>query len=291
MNTNIIMRVYLCILFLLTFSISSCKKSEIPEFNKAYASVRFPIKSHDNKEPEGYNDGDKMFVVSHSFVATPDSPYTHVDIPVMLVGPTEDRDRTIPVEVLKDETSATAKEYEIVSAIIKSKEYQGKIRVKLINTPRLKEEDLKIRLKLGSNDFFSGSVRNFGDAVVYFGTKVPTPTYIEHIYTYNKLIKGDDNAYSTSLEYYSPEAMKVIVKALGWTDWDSKEKHGNDYNSDKYGKYKYLPRYGYISENNRALAIVKILNEYIQEYNKKHPNAPLVHDAGKLKGKKIEARI
>lgn len=290
MNTNTIMRVYPCILFLLAFSISSCKKSEISEFNKAYASVRFPLKTHDNKEPGGYNDGDKMFVVSHSFVATPDSPYTHVDIPVMLVGPTEDRDRTIPVEVLKDETSATAKEYEIVSAIIKSKEYQGKIRVKLINTPRLKEEDLKIRLKLGSNDFFSGSVKDYGDATVYFGIKVPTPTYTEHIYTYNRLIKGD-NAYSSSLDYYSPEAMRVIVMALKWSDWDSKEQHGNEFNGESYGKYKYLPRYSVIAQGNKASAFAKILDDYIKKYNKENPDTPLVHDAGKLKGEKIVARL
>lgn len=291
MNINIITRINLWVLLLLVFSISGCKKSEIPEFDKAYSSVRFPVESHDNKEPAGYNDVDKLFVVSHSFVAMPDSPYFHVDIPVMLVGPTEDRDRIIPVEVLKDETTATAEEYQIVSAIMKAKEYQGKIRVKLVNVPRLKEEDLRIRLRLGSNDFFSGSVKNYGDAIVYFGTKVPAPTFTEHIYTYNRLIKGDENSYSSSLDYYSPEAMLVIVRALKWTDWDSKEVHGNDYNGDKYGKYKYLPRYGYVSQNNRALAIVKILEEYIQKYNREHPDAPLVHDDGKLKGQKIEARI
>ncbi len=276
------------VLLVSTMSIQGCKKSEIPEFNNQYASIRFPFF---DKEPSGYNDVDKVFVVSHSFVSIPDSLFSEIDVPVMLVGAPSESERPIKVEIVSDGTTASGEDYKIISASIPPKKERGAIRIKLMNSDRLKDEDLRVRLRLGSNDNFTASVKDFSEAVVFFGKKVPIPTNFEHIYTYNTLIKGAENPYSNTLEYYSPAAMNVIVQALGWTDWDNKEKRGNDFNGEKHGKYKYLPRYGYVSSNNRAGAFVKIIDEYIKKHDKEHPNAPLVHDDGKLKGKKIEARL
>jgi hypothetical protein len=119
---------------------------------------------------------------------------------------------------------------------------------------------------------------------------IPMPTNSNFIRTYNMLIKSSLSFISTSTSNYSPNALKAIVAALGWNDWDDYSVHGSKYNSPATGSYKYLPRYTWIYIDNSYKSYALKLADYINSYNTAHPEAPLRHDAGALKGQLIEAR-
>lgn len=95
---------------------------------------------------------------------------------------------------------------------------------------------------------------------------------------------------STSKACYSPNAMRAIVGATGWDDWDSYEVHGAKYNNPtKYKSYKYLPLYTWIYADNSYKGYAAKLKDWLKAYEESH-GAPLLHDAGSLKGKPVQAR-
>ena len=95
---------------------------------------------------------------------------------------------------------------------------------------------------------------------------------------------------SISKACYSPNAMKAIVAATGWNDWDDVSVHGSQANVlAAYKNYKYLPNYAWIYIDNSYLGYQAKLNDWLQEYKEKN-GTPLLHDAGSLKGKPVEAR-
>ena len=283
-------RLAACVALSSLFLLSSCAKSEIPEFDPAFDSVRFPLRTAENSEPAGYNDVDRLFVLSHSFVLTPDAPSAEVELPVMLIGKASSADRQISAVPAEGSTAVQGTDFEILDARIPAGAIQGAIKLKLINSDRLTKEDLRLYLQLEASDDFQKAPADFARALILFGRSVPAPTFPDHIETYNKLIAGTPNARSSSMDYYSPAAMMAIVQALKWTDWDDQEKWGTDYNGENYGSYKYLPRYSYITRGDRYKAFVLTIKDYIAQYNVEHPGAPLVHDAGLLKGSPVEVR-
>ena len=104
------------------------------------------------------------------------------------------------------------------------------------------------------------------------------------------LIKGMRSFVSTSKACYSPNAMRAIVGATGWNDWDSYEVHGAKYNNPTtYKSYKYLPRYSWIYADNSYKGYAAKLKDWLKAYEESH-GEPLLHDAGSLKGKPVQAR-
>lgn len=208
----------------------------------------------------------------------------------MLVGKTTEADRAIKVSVNKESTAAQGTDFEVVEGKIPAGKFQGYIKVKLLNTEKLKSGDLRVYLDLEENELFRKAPVDFGRALILFGINVPAPSYPAHIQSYNRLISGTSSANSTSMDYYSPKAMSVIVQALGWTDWDDAEKWGPYANGESLGSYKYLPRYAVINKNEQYKAYALKIRDYITKYNAEHPDKPLLHDAGALNGKPITAR-
>lgn len=277
----------LLLLIPLLFLFNGCKKSEIPFYNPQYNAVRFPYATNDKgiKEPAGYVAEDKTFYKSYSFFSTPDAESHIESIPLYLIGMKSDTNRTVNIEVIKEE-SAPADYFEILEASIPANEMKGEIKVKLINRKELQEQNARITLRIKNSDALLAGPPEFTKAVMSWGIRLEPPVLTKHFMTYNALIQGTDRAFSDSKEYFSIKALEVIVTALGWNDWDDKVKHGaSNANADGY---KYLPWNGVISKT--YLAYANKIADYIKDYNKQHPDAPLVHDGGKLKGQPIEAR-
>lgn len=272
---------------LLSLLFVGCQKSEIPFYNEQYDAVRFPYSTDDkgNKEPTGYVPADKTFYKAYSFFSTPNAESYVDSIPLYLIGIKSNDNRKVNIEVVKEESSPTDF-FEVLEASIPANKTIGSVKIKLMNLPKLKEENARVTLLIRKSESLLAGPPEFTKAVLSWGIRLEAPTLTKYFTSYNALIQGADRAFSESREYFSLNALEVIVKALDWNDWNSREKHGENY-ANKDG-YKYLPWEGAIKSTYRAYA--KKIADYIEKYNKEHPEAPLTHDSGKLKGKPIQAR-
>ncbi len=282
--------IYKLVFFLFSCCIlASCEKDEIKFYDDEHSAVRFPVSSLSNAEPVGYENQTQQFIAALSFIENPFATDTIYDLPVMLIGKTTDYDRKISFKI-NDISTAPSGSYEILDAVIPAGEIKGYIRFKLYNLEALNLETYIVSLQLETSDALHVGPAQYLNAYFSWNNSIPAPTNSNHIRTYNMLIDSPLSFIATSNAHYSPNALKAIVTALGWTDWDNYEKYGSKYNSATYGSYKYLPRYNMIYTDNSYKSYALKLKTYVDEYNAQHPTEPLVHDAGTQKGQPIVVR-
>lgn len=283
-------KIYKLVLLLFSFCIlAGCEKDEIKSYEEKDDAIRFPVNALSNSEPTGYDSQTQQFIAACSFVEDPFATDSIYDLPVMLIGTTTDHDRKITFKV-NEESTAPSGSYEILEAVIPAGEIKGYIRFKLYNIEALNEETYAVSLALEASEALHVGPAQYLKAYFSWNNSIPAPTNTNFIRTYNMLILSSLNFVSTSTINYSPNALKAIVSALGWNDWDDYSIHGSKYNSASYGSYKYLPRYNMIYSDNSYKSYALKLKNYIEKYNEEHPDKPLVHDAGGLKGQAIGAR-
>lgn len=288
-----IMKKYIYKLSLLSFLLcilTGCEKDEVMFYDSQNNSIRFPISDLSSYEPYGYDMATKQFRSSWTFADNPDIEYTIYDLPVMLIGNPTDNDRKISFEI-SDESYAPEGSYEILEAKIPAGEVKGHIRFKLYNVKELAEKTYFLLIKLGTSNELQVGPDQYLTANFLWNNSIPAFTNSYFTRTYNMLIKSSLGFTSTSTANYSSRALKTIVSALNWNDWDDYSVHGANYNSSTtYSSYKYLPRYTVIYLDNSYKSYAYMLSLYIAQYNQEHPDEPLIHDAGGLKGQRIEAR-
>lgn len=275
-------------LFLVTVS---CETDEIGLYKEGYDAVRFPVSSLVTSEPAGYNFQAGMFLAAYSFIETPFINDTIYDLPVMLIGHTSNQERIISYHIDEEKSTAPAGSYNILKAVIPPATTVGYIRIQLYNREELNDTTYQLYLTLQESERLSIGPKEYLNAMLSWNNAIPMPTNSNFVRTYNMLIGSSLNFISTSNANYSPSALKAIVAALGWTDWDNQEKHGAKYNPPgTYGSYKYLPRYNMIYNDNSYKSYALKLADYIKAYNEANSDAPLRHDAGGLQGQLIVAR-
>lgn len=275
---------------LFAICITSCEKSDISYYSETASAVRFPLHNSDfNDMIVGYNDIDETFYISYSFLdaGTSDKGSIIYNIPVMLIGNISSYSRSINY-IINSKTSTAPKEsYEILEAVIPANEYTGYIRIKLYNTEELEKTTYILTLLLTCSNELSAGPKEYITSQLSWNNQIPSPPNTGYTRTYNMIIAGENNFLSTSSNSYSNKALRVIVDALGWTNWDDTSAHSGLYNTDGY---KYLPKYSFIYNDNSYQAYSAKVGEYIRKYNAEHPNDPLVHDGGKNIGKPIQSR-
>ncbi len=271
---------------------SSCKEQEIPFYDQQYNAVRFPQKGEDNKEPIGYDEVNKVFVANHTFIKVANDAVYDYKLPIELIGLVAEQDRKVSVSIDKTRTNAPEDSYEIGEALIPKGKREGHIMIKLKNSVALQSSVNSLVLKLESSSNLVQGPENLIYALVSWSQMIPVPVHPNHIQTYNTLIKGESSGTSTSLDHFSPRALRFIVETLGWDNWDDMKIHGKvNFNGPDYLKYKYLPRIDVISKGQKYKAYAQKLKEALKEYNIAHPGEPMLHDAGELKGQAIEIRL
>jgi len=263
---------------------TSCGSEDIPTYNSEANAVRFSSDIAD-----GYSGG--VLYQSYSFASSPLDESMTVEIPLELVGKTADHDRAVSISVDQESSTAETGSYEILESYIPADTIAGNIKLKLYNVTgdstyvlRLKINE-SAELKLGPSEYLTASVS--------WNNSLPAPNTTYTRRTYNMLIKGTSSFSSTSTAYYSPNALKTIVTALGWDDWDDPAAHPEYPAAFKRyftrSNYKYLPHYSLLYVENSHISFAAQLGEYIEQYNSTH-DTPLLHDAGQLEGQPIEAR-
>jgi len=268
-----------------------CETDDIGFYDEAYNAVRFPVTDLVSSEPPGYNGTSGIFYAAYSFIETPFVSDTIYDLPVMLIGRPSNQERTVSYRIDEENSTAPAGSYNILSAVIPPDTTIGYIRVQLYNREELNDTTYQLSVTLLESDQLSLGPKVYINARLSWNNAIPMPTNNQFIRSYNMLINSSLSFVSPSNVNYSPNALKTIVAALGWNDWDDREKHGAKYNPPgTYGAYKYLPRYTMIYGDNSYKSYALKLADYIKAYNEANPDARLRHDAGNLKGELIKAR-
>lgn len=270
--------------------VNSCDTDEIGFYKEGYDAVRFPATSLEVSEPVGYNGESRLFLAAISFIDSPFASDTVYQLPVVLIGRTASVDRTISYRIDEEKTNAPTGSFDILEAVLPADSTIGYIHVQLMNREELNDTTYQLYLTLEGTSELSRGPIEYSSAMLSWNNAIPMPTNTNFIRTYNMLIQSSLNFVSTSTANYSPNALKAIVAALGWNDWDDFNVHGSKYNAPSTGSYKYLPRYTWIYSDSSYKSYALKLADYINTYNAAHPDAPLKHDAGNLKGQLVVAR-
>jgi len=266
---------------LLTWMISGCSKEEIPYYDSARDAVRF-----ENNSRYGYDATTATLYKSYSFCEAPLDEYTIFSIPLGLVGNKSDKDRTVACVVDAELSTAPANLYEILDATIPADSLTGQVRVKIYNPTD--EETYTLVLRLGTSPDLEAGPAAYLKASLSWNNTIPEPSNNNVVRTYNMLIKSTLAFTSTSKANYSPAALKLIVAAFGWNDWNDPAAHPEYPYAASYFLYPYLPDYRIVYAELTYASYAANLGKYIANYNLTHE--PLRHDAGGLIGQPIEAR-
>lgn len=274
-------------LFIIAFAVItlfSCSKDEIISFDNEVAGVNFPGLG-DGRDFKGYNSADKTYYVNESFLNVPLTENKYIiDFPVRVSGNISDKDRVVGYYIEKDSTTATEQMYRLVDAVIPAGEMYGRIRFELTRDESLDNKSVKVvfslvdspDLKVGSNEYKKG-VLNWSNMLPMF------PTSAAFIRTYNCIILSPLTKLGTSIAYYSPNAHKAILDALGWPidfwpTFSSGLADPTTGTSPMFGAY-YTDFYA------------QKLQEYLDDYAAQNSGERLKHNAGTDNGKPIQARV
>lgn len=262
----------------------SCGKDEIMLFDVEDSGVVFPGMG-DAATYKGYNSEEKTYYVNESFLNVPLSQETYVvDFPVKVSGDTLSRDRVVSYEIISESTTALPTQYEISEAVIPAGKFYGRIRFVLKRDPALNTSSVKVSIKLlnspdlkvGSNEYSKG-VLTWSNMLAMF------PSSSSYIRTYNCIVLTPLTKTSTSAVYYSPNAHKAILDALGWPigywpTYTSGVADPSTGTSAMFGVY-YTDLYA------------QKLKTYLDNYAASHGGVRLKHNAGTDNGKDIQARV
>ena len=160
----------------------SCENEAIPYYNSENDAVRFS-----NKNSDGYG-GNGIVYQSYSFVSNPLDEYVIYDIPVILIGNTSDKDRTVNYTIDTEKSTATEGSYELMEGIIPANHNEGYIRIKLYNVTGDKTYELRISIQ--SSDELEKGPSLYLNAALSWSNSIPTPPNTYTRITYNMLIQS-----------------------------------------------------------------------------------------------------
>lgn len=270
-------------------TLASCSKDDIDTYSEEQSAVRFMsdlVVSESTGAGSGYSSTDDMLYTNYSFIEEPLAESHEFDIPLTLIGKPSGTARTVSYEVTA--SSAPEGTYEITEAVIPADSIYGHIRVKMYNVAELNDSTYELTIKIRGNEQLAAGPKEYVTARLTWDNKIPTPTG-NYRRVYNTLIKSPlSNYFSTSMTYYSPNALRAIVSALG-DDWDDPTAHGYPASYQRVFANKYLPPYWLIASATFKNGFAAKVADWLANYEKEH-GTKLLHDAGGLKGQPVEAR-
>ncbi|MBO5601825.1 MAG: DUF4843 domain-containing protein [Prevotella sp.] len=282
-------------LSLLLLVVVGCSKDDVDVYDEENAAVRFVTSGTSWPRVElemggiSYSSNEWLLYNNFTFLDDPMATQHDYDIPLVLIGKTSSRDRKVGYSI-EPETTAPEGSYEIVEAVIPADSLYGHIRVRVFNVEELSDSTYELRIRLTSSEDLAAGPKQYITDHFSWNNQITAPSNNNHIRTYNMLVAGMASFISTSMACYSPNALRAIVAATGWDDWDDYDVHGTQYNNaTTYKSYKYLPRYSWIYSDQSYMGYAAKLRDWLKSYEEKN-GSPLLHDAGNLKGKPVEAR-
>jgi hypothetical protein len=262
--------VLLSLLFTLLF-LNGCKEDDLITFDNANHAVVFPDLG-DRVTYTGYNTTLKVYISTFSFLTVPmGTPSATATLPVRVTGVPVPYDREVGVQILEEGTTAATGQYRFLRAWIPANKAYGTIEIEVDYADELLTEERTISIALIPSKDLNAGPREYTKGLLVWHCQLPPPTVTSVIRTYNYLIAGMAAPTSTSMNYYSPAAHRLILDACGWEELPA---------------YSIAPYYVY----SNAPAYRQKLREYIAAWDIDHPDEPLLHNGGLSIGRPIQIR-
>lgn len=227
-------------LILFAVMIISCEKEEIRSF-EAQDALNFSEKK-----------------VEYSFLGNPESEFIQ-DVAVQIIGNAVDVDRTFEVEIIQDSlTTAAANQYEIIGGLIKSGEFTGALKVKLLNSEVLDSTKVSLHVRIkNSENFEVGNIETV-DFVMSWTNQIIIPKWGYFRYWFSA--KPSTSCY------------RIIVQSTGIISLSNSTE---------------LRAYGY----GKALTMGQVFGDYVKQWNLDNPDNHLKHDDGVMAGEDIVPKL
>lgn len=244
-------------ILLITSSIlifSNCSKDELDTYKTEDSSIAFEHTLSD-----------------FSFMNSEDKESMVVSIPIRYIGTIEDYDRSFTAEVITDSlNNAPQGSYEILGGTIKAGEYKTTLQIKLLNDEVLLDSTYVLNLKVLPNEELGLINKQQTTTVVRWDNMFPRPAWIKsssqiQYFTYYRTSTG-----SVVRGLYSRALGEAMLAAWGTMDINFWGWMGRtpeilaEYPIVQMGLPTFPP---YLHQ----------LEEYVYNYNKEHPDAPLRH--------------
>ncbi|MFA5713468.1 MAG: DUF4843 domain-containing protein [Bacteroidales bacterium] len=263
----------------------SCEKDEIATFNTGDAGVLFPGLG-DGKDYKGYNTTDRTYYINETFIDKPFSQESFiVDFPIRVSGIEEQFDRVVNWQVTESNTTAqTPAQYTIVEAKIPAGQRYGYIRFELYRDPSLDDAMVQVAVELKESDHLKIGSNEYKRGVLTWSNMLPMfPASANYIRTYNMILLSPLAKTSAVNDYYSPNAHKAMLDALGWEVgyWPRYNNGAADPGtgvSTLFGAY-YSDLYA------------RKLQAYLENYALQNGGERLKHNGGLADGVAIQARL
>ena len=260
--------------------ISGCQKDEIMLFDINNSGVMFPG-AGDAITYKGYNTADNIYYVNESFLNVPLTQNTYiVDFPVRVSGDSVNRDRVVGYELIPNLTTASTTQYKILHAVIPAGSRYGRIRFELTRDVALDNASVKVGIKLKDSDDLKVGSNEYMKGVLTWSNMLPMfPSSSSYVRTYNCIVLTPLTKTSTSITYYSPNAHKAILDALGWpiSYWPT---YTNGFTDPSTGTTPMLGAY-------YTDFYAQKLKTYLDAYAAANGGVRLKHNAGIDNGKEI----
>ena len=224
---------------LILISVFSCKQDDIDVYSMSNSAIVFNATS-----------------CSFSLKGV-DSPEVTFHVPVTLIGPVADYDRPISFKVRPrdDDNAQEGVDFRVVNPVLKAGEMTTSIDVEVRNLDEGIEQ-MSTVLELQPNDYFIAGKPAYSISRILWSKQYVRPTYYVWKDWYNFFCNG-----------YSRNLHEVIVTVLG-----VEVEH-------------YVSMMHYTKEDPSLtfkspfwwFGASRMLREYVDKYDKEHPDAPLMH--------------
>lgn len=155
----------LLLIVLITILGSSCQKDDYVQYEAGYASLRFIYTANGNDS------------IIYSFALHPDQEEDIVEIPFKLIGLATAQTREVRVEVVQEETTARENDnFHIEGSVLPADSIRGTLKVRVKKTPDLKDNNLIVTLRLGSNENFMAAPVNENTYRIVLTEQLTQPT-------------------------------------------------------------------------------------------------------------------
>lgn len=183
------------ILILIVLSLCNCT-TEYEEYDAKLASVCFIY--------SGAADS-----ITYSFRLHPETTEGTIEIPFRLMGYAVSHDRKVKVESVLDETSAVeGKDFVMEESILAADSIHGKIKVKVMKSDKLDQQDLMLTIRLRKNEDFD---------------EPPINESTFRIVITNKLTKPDKWPFNEYSRVKHEFVIKVTGIGTGYDKWSGQE--------------------------------------------------------------------
>ena len=257
-----------------------CSKVGIDTFDETQATVTVPWNSVDVRTYPGYNSLTKTFDQTYSFWSDPEEETMVVNIPLKLVGDVRDYDRTVGYTIVRDSSRLLEGSYKVLNAVIPAGERYGYLTLELPKLVELEDTTCMMEIVLGASEYFVAGPPECTRIKFSWDNQLPMlPSGSFYARTYNFLINAGQSMNLANYNYYSRNAHKAILAALGWP-WQA----------DQWPQYNRMDPDGYMFYNTAITnAYYELLQKYLDDYEQEH-GTPLLHDGGLAINQPVRAR-